>query len=641
MARPIDKRRPVDPPYSVLTALARGVLGDGYIPEVPIRMWDLISHAASDADQKQLLGLLRILDTKAGALVFTGRPTPISWLSPREAEAVVQRWKASRMQLQRLLAALAISASTTSLYAHPGPDWTKIGYKGPLGDPPAGPKPLRPVTIETDTHVDCDVVIVGSGAGGGCVAAGLAAAGYSVVVLEKGGYFAEPDFHHNESQAMREMYLYGSTLTSADLRVRIIAGSAVGGGTLVNYATAFRTPEHVLKEWASVSGVHAFISGEIDESLDSVCKRVNVTFDESEPGRRDALMEEGCQKLGWHVAPLPRAVRNCSQDAGCGYCGMGCRPGAKQGTMKTFLDDAVKSGATIYTGADVEKVTISDGVARGVVARVGDHRLTVSARAVVSAAGSIETPALLLRSGLKGQVGRNLRLHPGLAAWGFFDEDVRIWEGTTQARYCGEFAQWDGGYGPIFETVPIHPGAGGSAFPWLSAGQHRDLVAHFANISFVAVLPRDEAAGRIKIRRDGSPKVDYKITSGDDRRITEGVIRAGRVLEAAGATKIHSPHPIPIEYTPGPGAHEKWAEEVRQRGISGQANMFSYHQMGSCRMGTDPTKSAVNADNESHEVANLFVADASTFPTASGVNPMVSIYGIAHRAARKIAERLG
>ena len=121
MARPIEKRRPVDPPYSVLTALARGVLGDGYIPEVPKRMWDLISGAASDADQKQLLGLLRVLDTKAGALLFTGRATPVSWLSPREAEACVQKWKGSRTQLQRLLAALSISASTTSLYAHPGP----------------------------------------------------------------------------------------------------------------------------------------------------------------------------------------------------------------------------------------------------------------------------------------------------------------------------------------------------------------------------------------------------------------------------------------------------------------------------------------------------------------------------------------
>ncbi|HYI46726.1 MAG TPA: GMC family oxidoreductase [Actinomycetota bacterium] len=625
----------------MLTALARGVLGKGYIPEVPKRMWDLISNAASDADQKQLLGLLRLLDTKAGALLFTGRPTPVSWLSPREAEALVQRWKASSIKLHRVLAGLAISASTTSLYAHPGPDWTTMGYAGPLGDAPSGPKPLDPITIETDEVVNCDVVVVGSGAGGGCVAAGLAASGYSVVILEKGGYFAEPDFHHNESQAMRELYLYASTLTSSDLRVRIIAGSAVGGGTLVNYATAFRTPDHVLKEWARVSGIDAFISGEIDESLDVVCKRVNVTFDESEPGRRDSLMEEGCQKLGWHVAPLPRAVRDCGQDAGCGYCGMGCRRGAKQGTMKTFLEDAVKSGARIFTGADVERVTIKDGVARGVSARVGDHRLTVNARAVVSAAGSIETPALLLRSGLKGEVGKNLRLHPGLASWGFFDEDVRIWEGTTQARYCAEFAEWDGGYGPIFETVPIHPGAGGSAFPWLSAAQHRDLVARFANISFVAVLPRDEAGGRVKIRRDGSPKVDYKITPGDDRRITEGAIRAGRVLEAAGATKIHSPHPLPIEYTPGPGAHEKWAEEVRARGVAGQANMFSYHQMGSCRMGTDPKKSAIDASNQTHEVKNLFVTDASTFPTASGVNPMVSIYGIAHRAAKKIAEHLG
>jgi choline dehydrogenase-like flavoprotein len=136
------------------------------------------------------------------------------------------------------------------------------------------------------------------------------------------------------------------------------------------------------------------------------------------------------------------------------------------------------------------------------------------------------------------------------------------------------------------------------------------------------------------------PKIDYKLTAGDDRRITEGVIRAAKVLEAAGATRIFSPHPLPIEYTPGPGAHEKWSEEVRRVGIANEANLFSYHQMGSCRMGTDPRRSAVDAYNESHEVKNLFVTDASTFPTASGVNPMVSIYGIAHRAAKKIAERL-
>jgi choline dehydrogenase-like flavoprotein len=630
----------LEPPLRVLAALARGVLGEGYVPEVPQRAWETVSNVAAEADQKQLVMLLRVLDTKVGARLLTGRAVPVSWLSPAEVEAVVQRWKKSRFALHRQLAAIAISLATTSLYAHPGPHRERIGYADPT---PAGegPKPLPVIEITSPDEIRCDAVIVGSGAGGGCVAAGLAAEGLDVVVLEKGGYFAEPDFHHEESLAMREMYLYGSTLTTADLGCRIIAGSAVGGGTLVNYTTAFRTPDHVLKEWARISGVDAFVSGEIDESLDEVCRRVNVTFDESEPGRRDALMEEGCQKLGWHVGPLPRAVKDCGQDGECGSCGLGCRRGAKQGSMKTFLEDAVRDGARIFTRADVEKVSVRNGRAEGVVAYVNGNRLVVNARAVVIAGGAIETPALLLRSGLKGQVGRNLRLHPGSAVWATFDESVKLWEGTLQARYSSEFAHWDGGYGPLFETVPVHPGAAGAAFPWLSAHQHHDLIDRFDRISIVAVLPRDESAGRISVRRDGMPKIDYTLNAADKRRIVEGWIRAGAVLEAAGATQVNSPHPIPISYTPGPGAHERWAEQVREAGFGTPgAPAFSYHQMGSCRMGIDPATSAIGPDNESHEVKDLFVTDSSAFPTASGVNPMVSVYGIANRAAKKIAARL-
>ncbi len=641
MANPIREKRPVDPPFGVLAALARGVLGEGYVPEVPYRMWALFSSVVSETDQKQLLTLLKAIDTKVGARALAGSVHPVSWLSPAAAETLIQDLKDSRLPLRRQLAAIAISGATSSLYGHPGAEWERIGYPGPMGPPPETAKPLDVIEIEADETISCDVAVVGSGAGGGCVAAGLAAAGLDVVVLEKGGYNAERDFTHRETDSMRQLYLYGSTLTTADLGCRVIAGSTIGGGTLVNFAVAFRTPDFVLKEWASVSGIDAFVSGEIDESLDEVCKRVNVTEDESEPGRRDALMEEGCQKLGWHIAPLPRAVRDCPQDAQCGFCGFGCRTGAKQGTMKTFLPDAAVAGAHVYTHCDVREVAIRDGVAQGVVATCNGHELRVNARAVVAAGGSIETPALLLRSGLKGQVGKNLRLHPGTAPWALFDEEVRIWEGTTMARYCAEFRSWDDNYGPIFETVPVHPGAGGAAYPWLSAKQHRGLMGDFAKVSFVAVLPRDETGGRVCLRKDGMPKVNYKLNANDQRRIVEGWINAGKVLEAAGARRIFSPHPIPIEYSPGPGAHERWAEEVRSVGFSKQrVNCFSYHQMGSCRMGTDPSSSAVGPDNESHEVTNLFVADASTFPTASGVNPMISIYGIAHRAARKIAARL-
>jgi choline dehydrogenase-like flavoprotein len=176
--------------------------------------------------------------------------------------------------------------------------------------------------------------------------------------------------------------------------------------------------------------------------------------------------------------------------------------------------------------------------------------------------------------------------------------------------------------------------------PWVSASQHRELMGNFARLGFCAVLPRDRSEGRVTINRDGSPKVRYRLNTGDERRIVDGLVAAGRVMEAAGARELFTLHGPPLTYRPGPGAHDRWADELRAKGLRGKVTGVSFHQMGSCRMGTDPSSSAIGAENETHEVRNLFVADASAFPTASGVNPMLTIYGIANRAAKKIAARL-
>lgn len=629
------ERRPVT---GVLAALARGVLGPGYVPEVPHRMLGLIERLPTAPERSRLLATLRALDTRFGAQVLTGKRVPVSWLSPAAAEALLLRWKSSRLATQRQLGGALTALATYCLYAFPGPEWDRIGYPGPLGDPPDTEPPLVPEDVTGDEEITCDAVIVGSGAGGGCVAAHLAESGYDVVVLEKGRYYGPRDFTHVESQATEDLYLYAKTLATADLGVRIVAGSTLGGGTVVNYTTSFRTPPHVLKQWHEVSGIEAFVSGEIDESLEEVSARINVNSDSSAAGRRDALMEEGLKKLGWHVDMMPRSVAGCTQDESCGYCGFGCRVGAKQ--SRTFLESAAGHGARLITGADVRTVSISTGAATGIEARCGAHRLVVRARAVIAAGGAIETPALLLRSGLKDQVGRNLHLHPGSAAWGYFDDEARVWEGTLQARHSNEFRDWDGGYGPIYETVPVHPGEAATALPWASAAQHREAMARYPKLSFVAALPRDASAGRVRIARDGNPRVHYRLGADDERRIAEAVVGAAKVLEAAGAHEINSPHAIPIRYQPGDGAHERWAEETRRAGYRKGVTFFSYHQMGSCRMGVNPATSVIGADNETHEVRNLFVVDASTFPTASGVNPMLSIYGIANRAAKLIATRL-
>ena len=504
------------------------------------------------------------------------------------------------------------------------------------------PRRLRPLRPDGDLELACDVVVVGSGAGGGVAAAELARAGLDVVVLEKGGYAAERDFTHQEGDAYRDLYLYGLTLTTDDLACRILAGSTLGGGTTVNYSTSFPTPPAVLAEWAAVSGVDAFVSGEVAASLEAVAGRLGVTEAQSRPGARDRLLADGLERLGWPAGPLPRNVRGCPQDAGCGWCGFGCRHRAKQSTLVTYLEDAAAAGARLVVGADARRVLVDGGRATGVEAVAGRHRLVVRARAVVAAAGAIETPALLLRSGLGGQVGRHLRLHPGTAAIGSFEEPVRWWEGTLQARWSAALRERLGPYAPIFETVPVHPGTAAVALPWQSAAAHRALMVGSANLSLVGVLCRDSGAGRVRVDRDGAPRVRWRLGAADEARMAAGLAAAGEVLAAAGAAEVFSLHRRRFAFRPGsPAAHRAWAEATRQAGFSGgRATLASYHQMGSCRIGADPATSAVGPDHQTHEVEGLFVADASLFPTASGVNPMLSVMALAHRAAAKVTARL-
>jgi long-chain-alcohol oxidase len=643
MPVPASPSQTTDQVARVVAALAAGVLGVDHGPAVPERMLATLDLLASRQDRDKLLRALRLLGSRPGALALTGSATPVAERSRTAVEALLQHWWRSRLPQWRQIAAALTAAALTAEYSYPAPALERIGYPGPLGPPPDLPKRLSPIPVVAEEQLVCDVVVVGSGAGGGVVAAELARAGADVVVLEKGGYASESDFSHQEADATLSLYLYGLTLATTDLGVRVVAGSTLGGGTVVNYSTSLKTPPFVLAEWARVSGSDAFVSGEVEASLEAVAQRLGVTREASHPGVRDELMEAGLRKLGWHVDALPRNVRGCSHDAACGYCGFGCRLGAKQSTMRTYLEDAAEHGARLVVGADVRRVLIEGGPAAGVEARAGGHRLRVRARAVVVAAGAVETPALLLRSGLGGQVGKHLRLHPGTAAFGLFEQEVRPWEGTLQARYSDELRGTLGEYAPLFETVPMHPGAGSTALPWVSAASHRALMERFANLSLCAVLARDTASGRVRIDRDGQPRLQYRMTAADEQRMAAGVAAAGQVLAAAGAGEVLSAHPRRISFRPGlAGAYDAWAEATRRAGYrGGRVTCFSFHQMGSCRIGTDPATSAVDPDHQTHQVRNLFVADASVFPTASGVNPMLSIMGLAHRAAGRIAARLG
>jgi long-chain-alcohol oxidase len=253
---------------------------------------------------------------------------------------------------------------------------------------------------------------------------------------------------------------------------------------------------------------------------------------------------------------------------------------------------------------------------------------------VVVAAGAIETPALLVRSGLKNpNIGSGLRLHPATAVFGIFDEEIRPWEGTMQALYSDQHRHLDGGYGIKYETVPAHPALLTAAVPWDGAAEHARLMASLPRLSGIAVIPRDRGSGRVRIGRDGEPIATYRLAPDDARRLATGVDGAGRILAAAGAREIFSANARLQRFTDGfPAGAFRFGP--------GRGALYSFHLMGSARMGASPAMSAANEAGETWETPNLVVADGSAFPTASGVNPMITIEAIAHLNATRLAARL-
>lgn len=620
---------------------------------VPDAVLALVARDVRRGPRADLARLLGAWDSRPLTALGGGGLHRFGALPRERREQVLRSWADSRLPQRRAAFHALRKASLLTYYGLPAPGggpnpaWEAIGYPGPNGppaDPP--PRPLTALPIADSTTLDCDVCIVGSGAGGGVAAAVLAQAGLDVVVLERGGYHDDADFDGAELRALMSLYA-GAPGATHDQSVGLIAGGTLGGGTVVNYSTSFRTPDEVRAEWAS-HGVPAFASSDFTASLDAVCERLGVNQEHNEPSARDRRMRDACLELGWHVDAMPRNVDGrCDQGRDCGYCGFGCRRGAKRSVAKTWLVDAQEAGARIVVGADVRQVTVEAGAARGVSARTDSgHRLTVRSRAVIAAGGAIQTPALLKRSGLTNpNVGRHLRLHPATAVVGVYDEEVRPWEGTLQALYSDRHRQLDGGYGLKYETAAGHPHLAIPFVPWRDARQHFGLMQALAHMVTFGVLLRDRDGGEVRIDGDGEPLVRYRLSGYDARHLRIGIDGAAQMHEAAGARRVLTSHSSLVSYDPGAagaaGSRERFMRDADACGYgSGRIQLGSFHIMGSARMGGSPATSACDPSAQTWDVRDLYVLDGSAFPASSGVNPQVSIQAIAHMAARGLAARL-
>ena len=598
-------------------------------------------------ERAQFLQLLDIWDSHLHSLLTVGRWNAFSSLPLETRIRVLLSWADSGLSRRRG-AFQALRKAIGFLYVMlPGAGgassevWKKFGYPGPLGLQPQKPRPLQPIVPEEDTDFSCDVCIVGSGAGGSVAAAVLAAAGKDVIVLEAGGYYDDSDFDGAELGGFQRLYLEGGFAATADQSVGLLAGECLGGGTVVNYTTSFRTPDDVRNEWAA-TGVPWIANEEYTRSLDAVCARLSVNLAHNLVSAREQVLQRGLSALGWHAAAMPRNVVGCEQGKTCGYCGYGCSLGAKQSSTKTWLADAQSAGARLITETRALRVRIEAGSATGVEARTQNGcRVNVRSKAVIVACGAIHTPALLLRSGLTNEnIGRHLHLHPVSNVCGVFEEEIRPWEGTMQAIYSDEHRFLTGNYGVKYETTALQPVIAVAVLPWREPEHYRSLLGKLSNTMAIGVLLRDRDGGRVTLDSEGNPVAQYALSEFDRAHLRRGFIGAARILEAAGARQVFSPHAKWCAYEPGRnGSLDTFTQAMDAAGWdSGRLALFSFHIMGSARLGGSPKTSATNPHGETWEVRKLFVMDGASFPSASGVNPMISIEAIAHRNAMALAE---
>ncbi len=505
---------------------------------------------------------------------------------------------------------------------------------------------LQGPQLTADVDITCDVCIVGSGAGGSVLAAELAARGVDVVILEEGGYHTKADFTLHEADAYPLLYQDRGTRTTSDVAITVLQGRGVGGSTVVNWTTCFRTPEEVLRHWREQHRIEGLDPATLAPHFEAVEARLSIApWLEPMVNANNGVLLRGARALGWEASITSRNVKGC---ANSGYCGLGCPVDGKQAMHLTYLPDALAAGARLYANCRAERFEVSGDrvvAVHGVVLdeptdRPTGVRITVRPKVAVSAGGAINGPALLLRSELdpNRRVGRRTFLHPVIAVSGLYDDPVRGYWGAPQSVSSHQFIErGPDKVGYFLEAAPVHPMLAATAFNLFGA-DHVQLMRDLAHTAVVIAVTRDgflpdDEGGTVSLRRDGRVTIDYPIRPPMVEAMQSAHRHMAQVHLAAGAHTVGTLHNDPVLI-------RSEADLGRLAGASYgalQHTIFTAHQMGGCAMGPDPDTAVVDPTLRHHHVPNLFVVDGSVFPTSLGVNPSESVYGLAHWAADGVA----
>jgi choline dehydrogenase-like flavoprotein len=568
---------------------------------------------------------------KLGLRAFEWLPFPwrFSRLDARTRDSFLRGMDESRFALHHELLLMAKVFATLGYAVVPEVE-ERIGFSAGCrladGSEPAPSGSLGDTTPAGEDE-ECDVVIVGSGAGGAVAAATLAEAGLDVVVLEAGESFDRESYPDQPLEAIARLYRdNGLTIAEGRPSIPIPVGRTVGGTTVVNSGTCFRAPEPLLAEWRLRFGIDwaADLESEFTEAEEFL--RV-APVDVERMGRNGRLAMEGAAAIGASGGPISRNAGNCVQ---CSSCPFGCEIDAKRGMHVSYLPRAVAAGARLRTGVEARHVLVENGRAAGLSCIADARRYTVRARrATVVAGGALGTPELLLRSGLGGrQVGRNLHIHPACWVGARYEEEVRGWEGIMQSYYID---QWEPQR--LLLEATFTPLAFGGAWLRGAGGEHQRSMLEFGRVGSIGVHLSDSSSGRIGRGGDGSLRARYNLTQADADRLAFGIARAAEIHFAAGAGEVYPNIARAGTLTPA-----KLPTFEATRFKPSELRLEAFHPMGTARIASEGD-GVCSPDGSVHGIADLFIADASLFPTSLGVNPMMTVIAFAARIARELAKR--
>ena len=645
-----------------LAALAEGFVAGGGVARA-----QAAERAFATVVDPELVGqlrlVLRLVETRAGSLLIGGKAVKFSSLSGDERDAYLQHWVQHRVPLirsgasalRKLLCFLAyadadepgdgqIRARLKSIGYNPKPNAAARDYsKLPVFDPGGAQR------------IAIDVLVIGSGAGGGSVARDLALAGKSVIVIEAGALYDERNFPTRERDAYERLYLDSGFTATQDAHIAILAGGTVGGGTTVNWMTSIPIPDRVRNEWEDQHGITGISTPRFKQDLNDVLREIGAQPSEMVPAK-DLALVRGARGRGWSAEAIQMNRGECGD---CGTCPFGCKRGSKQSTLRLHLPQALEAGARLIPDCRADRLIITNGSVQGAVTTYGlragrPRTLEIVAPQVVVSGGALRTPLLLRRSGITHPaIGQNLRLHPVTLAAGIFPDRIEMWRGTMQAAKSEEFIEpMPDRNGYIIESAPGHPGLLALGIPWTSRSEHKRLMKLAPRIAPFLAIAKDDGGGRISETRNGFAKIEYRTTPRDERTLRAALGSLVRMAETAGADEVIAAGSPPIAWRRRDGVE---AFGLLQRQLTrfdfspNRGTVFSAHQMGTARMGGDPVEHACDpygrvrsssrprsSDPHGGLIKGLYVADGSLFPTAIGVNPMVTILALAKRVARTV-----